>query len=741
MRKSLLTSLCILFSFMLFSQTSGGPDLFGYKWKNSQNINGPNYKWIDLTKFGTRISGLSDDNSIGWVNIGFDFVYYWGKFNKVRIGSNGWLSFNNTQNIAHGFPNIPTQGGSAGDNYLAPFMADLSFDGYGNPGTCYYWSNFVDSFVVSFEDVPYWTTAAPGYTDTNSFQVILTNTDSSIKFQYKHVSMFPLPTTFNDLVIGIENIIGNMGFENYLDQTPPNQFAIKYYYPQNPSYQVIDANTSWAINHQNAAIFIQPGDTIYPIMCIKNSGNTNISNPFLASIYIKDKNGIIVYSASDSVHNLAIGDSIVIQMNKAFVPKSLGPHTMISGFLLYTDQNPGNDVRKTEIDVVTQASTNVTLDYAEGSVQDGSLSWNGGGGGAGIYIIPPYYPFTIKKLEYEIVTASGDGFRAQIFDDDGTGNSPGTILFDSLIAGNNINTGAYNTVNLNNSVTINSGGFYMSWIMAGANISLGLSTTLPISNRTFEILNGDWTQYREHALNELRMRAVGAGDCNFNPLLNISGLQPLCNGTDIVLHVVGPPGNIFWNNGTQADSLIVNQPGIYYAIVSTGSGCTDTTNNVQFTLTNPIVPTITHSGQNLYSSTAILYQWYFNGQIIAGATSNPYHPVQTGNYYVETVDVNGCSAVSNTIYIDVTGLDFVTVDSDFNISPVPASDLIHINIDQQLLGSLFQIIEVESGRILLTRKLYQLNTPISVEDLPNGVYLIRLLEKSRSIQKLFMVGR
>jgi len=190
MRNIACMVIAMTFSLLSISQTSGGPDLFGYTWKNSQDINGPNYEWIDLTQYGSRISGLSDDNSVGWINIGFDFVYYWGKFNKVRIGSNGWVSFNNTQNIAHGFPLIPTQGGSAGDNYLAPFMADLSFDGNNNPGNCYYWSNYIDSFVISYVNVPYWTSAAPGYTDTNSFQLILTNSDSSIKFQYKTCKYF-----------------------------------------------------------------------------------------------------------------------------------------------------------------------------------------------------------------------------------------------------------------------------------------------------------------------------------------------------------------------------------------------------------------------------------------------------------------------------------------------------------------------------------------------------------------------
>ena len=83
------------------------------------------------------MTGLSDDNSVAAVQMGFNFHYYWVDYNKVNIGSNGWISFNNVGNIASCFPDMPAAGGS-GDNYVAPFMTDLNlFTGLGaagNPG-------------------------------------------------------------------------------------------------------------------------------------------------------------------------------------------------------------------------------------------------------------------------------------------------------------------------------------------------------------------------------------------------------------------------------------------------------------------------------------------------------------------------------------------------------------------------------------------------------------------------------
>src|SRR5687768_4957373 len=203
MRLTFTLLIAIAFSYSSFSQTSGGPDAFGYRWKNSNDPNGPAYNWIDITTTGTLVTGLGDDNSIGFVPMGIDFQYYWGVFKKAKIGSNGWIAFDNVTNIAHGFPNLPTPGG-VGDNFLAPYMGDLSLAGAGNVGKVYYWTNYKDTFIVSYEDVPWWVNAAPGYQGANSFQVILCENDSSFTYQYKTVSPIANVTTFNDLVIGNE---------------------------------------------------------------------------------------------------------------------------------------------------------------------------------------------------------------------------------------------------------------------------------------------------------------------------------------------------------------------------------------------------------------------------------------------------------------------------------------------------------------------------------------------------------
>lgn len=232
MKLLLLITFFVCCTFGTFAQTSGGPDAYGYMWYNSNDAQGPTYNWIDITTSGTQVSGLSDDNAVPFITMSQPFHYYWSDYTEIKIGSNGWISFNNIANIASCFPSIPTSGGS-GDNYLAPFMSDLIF-GVGS-GEVWYYDDIANSqFIVSYINVPWWSSSAPGYVGSNTFQVILSSADSSITFQYQtldganFISSGSCPSY---LKIGIENVTGNIGLEVYNNVVSGNNHAVRFEYP------------------------------------------------------------------------------------------------------------------------------------------------------------------------------------------------------------------------------------------------------------------------------------------------------------------------------------------------------------------------------------------------------------------------------------------------------------------------------------------------------------------------------
>ena len=181
-----LTLSCLVALPTLLNAATGGPDQYGYLWKDSDEPGGPVYNWIDITQTGTLITGLADDNVVGPIVLTTNAPFYWYDIKKIWIGSNGYIVFNNS-NIAAPFPLIPTAG--ATNDYVAAFMTDLSFYGAGNPAQCYLYDN-LDSTVVSFINVPFWAVGTPGYTGSNTFQVIFNKLDSTITMQYQSQTGF-----------------------------------------------------------------------------------------------------------------------------------------------------------------------------------------------------------------------------------------------------------------------------------------------------------------------------------------------------------------------------------------------------------------------------------------------------------------------------------------------------------------------------------------------------------------------
>jgi len=61
--KKLLPLFLLSISFTSFAGT-GGPDDYGYVWKDSYESDGPDYGWIDILQYNTatQVTLLGDDN-------------------------------------------------------------------------------------------------------------------------------------------------------------------------------------------------------------------------------------------------------------------------------------------------------------------------------------------------------------------------------------------------------------------------------------------------------------------------------------------------------------------------------------------------------------------------------------------------------------------------------------------------------------------------------------------------------
>lgn len=524
-------TLAFVLGVQVFAQTSGGPDTYGYTWRNSNDPNGPAYNWVEIKGLpGTVMaSGLADDNVVGPFNIGFNFPYYWLDVTQVYIGSNGYIAFSPVANIAstsNGFPAIPTAFPINQNHLLAPMMTDLNFadsvgqTGSGNPGNIYYYTNAaLDSMVITYDSVPFY--ANSSYRGYNTFQVILSKADSSITFQYKQQDGNwddDYTSTTNPLVVGIENVTGQIGLQVSNNTYPAINTAIKFYYPATVTYMVTDVQAEANFNSDNGGVFALINQPVTPSTIIKNVGNQAISGTVqcTTSVFAAGSLAPIAGSTLSTPYTsgLTAGQEVSVAQTSTYTPSTAGSFFLRGQLSLTGDATTGNNRAETEMNVVDTSALNVYLSYDRFEPPFDQtlhgLSGFGSSNGVGSYFEPPFYPAQIDSLlMYVVTTTVPSGFDVNIFDDDaapgqgsslGTVNVPATALPASALV--------VVPIPINPPLQILSGGIYVSWVQNGDSTFLVTDNQSPFSYRTYEVLFGQWSTHRSRSTEDLVIRLV-----------------------------------------------------------------------------------------------------------------------------------------------------------------------------------------------------------------------------------------
>lgn len=196
---------------------------------------------------------------------------------------------------------------------------------------------------------------------------------------------------------------------------------------------------------------------------------------------------------------------------------------------------------------------------------------------------------------------------------------------------------------------------------------------------------------------------------------NMGSTQQLPNGNEIIC--VATSGKIYEVNaaGTQLWSKTL---GGQVAQAKAYDSC-------YITHPAPAQPIITLNGTNLSSSTATTYQWYKNGVLIAGATSQNYTPTSDGIYLVRITDANGCVFRYSTGYKYVKPNSITELELTQNISvyPNPTSGI--INIVESKGNSKIKSISVYDISGKLIQSINNVSS-IDISNLNNGLYTLQI---------------
>jgi hypothetical protein len=257
-----------------------------------------------------------------------------------------------------------------------------------------------------------------------------------------------------------------------------------------------------------------------------------------------------------------------------------------------------------------------------------------------------------------------------------------------------------------NSVSLDAGNGYSTYSWSNSAVSQITSVNTSGTYSVIVSLNGCSATASE-LVNFISIQA---------PVITIQG--DLCPGNVVTLDAGSGYSTYSWNTSSQNQTILVNQNGTYSVIVTQGD-CT-TSSSLSINYVQLPTPTITQSGNTMTgNASGYIYQWYFQGNPIAGATAQSYTGTQSGIYVLEISDGN-CFESSDNYNFIYDSVDELNI--GWNFYPNPADKMLHIQNGKTYFN---YTLEDETGRIIVAGNSGS-TTDINVSVIASGVYFLKI---------------
>jgi hypothetical protein len=164
----------------------------------------------------------------------------------------------------------------------------------------------------------------------------------------------------------------------------------------------------------------------------------------------------------------------------------------------------------------------------------------------------------------------------------------------------------------------------------------------------------------------------------------ITGTTSLCEGDSAILDAGALYVSYDWSDGNKSRFNRISKAGAYSVVVTDANGCTGVSpSHLVTSFPKPSSPTITRSGDTLFSSIAQAYQWFRNDSALSDGTVGNYTIKLSGVYKVRITDSNGCRAESDTVGIILD----INATATIQLPVFEASPGDHVTIPMNLLSS------------------------------------------------------
>ncbi|MEI7596162.1 MAG: T9SS type A sorting domain-containing protein, partial [Bacteroidota bacterium] len=292
-------------------------------------------------------------------------------------------------------------------------------------------------------------------------------------------------------------------------------------------------------------------------------------------------------------------------------------------------------------------------------------------------------------------------------------------------------------VGLNNSVTLYGPSGYTSYEWSNGLFTQNI-TVNQVGSFTLTVSNANGCESVSQVVNIINAPAI-------NPVIISDGPSEFCQGENIVLSTDELYSTYLWSSGSTTSSIYVFESGSYSVTVTDSYGCQNTANGMDIIVDPLPVVNFSYNDSSLfvdfynYSFFGTTYAWDF-GDGTNSTLDSPTHNYQNSGVY------NVVLTASNTCGTDTDSLEIILVDNtgvfesdnlgNLKIYPNPTVDYVNVELNNTTLKNPSITVYDIFGKIMSENQ-YLINrdftTKISLQNLPTGVYLIKIQEGEKFI--------
>ncbi len=236
------------------------------------------------------------------------------------------------------------------------------------------------------------------------------------------------------------------------------------------------------------------------------------------------------------------------------------------------------------------------------------------------------------------------------------------------------------------------------------------------------------------AIGTYTVTATG-GNCSATATIDVTGVASpvtatsnksiMCGGDSAQICATPGFSTYLWNTGETTSCITVTQGGNYYLTVTDQCNYAAVSNQLPINMFPQPPVSVSVDGDTLIAYGSVSYQWYFNGQPVAGGNTGLLVATDAGSYVVVVADANGCTASSQPIEVSfATGVNELIKES-MSVYPNPSQDgNWTLSVSEGWLNGQCEIFDAE-GRLVYKTPVAQQKTDIGL-NVQSGVYVIRL---------------